>query len=127
MTTEQILELARAARRSPHARRVLHDAFIETFGDAYLQILVDAQFYADRWRTPQIVFFAPDRLREMMERWGRKGRVPRYIFSNWNVFRIQPARTLHLARNRAAQVEQQVVTVRPRSPSVSRAARVPLV
>ena len=121
MTLDQLLELARAARRSPHARRVLHDAFIETFGDAYLQVLKDAQHYADRWRTPQIVFFSPTRLREMAARWdvadalprGATGTLPRYLLANWSVFPIRPSRILNLARNRASQFEQQILTVRP--------------
>ena len=35
MTLEQILDLARQARRSPDARRVLHDALLERYGDVY--------------------------------------------------------------------------------------------
>ena len=59
MTLEQILELAREARKSPHARRVLHDALLEYYGDRYERVLVGAQAHADGWGAPQAVLFRP--------------------------------------------------------------------
>ena len=59
MTLEQILELAREARKSPHARRVLHDALLEYYGDRYERVLVGAQAHADGWGAPQAILFRP--------------------------------------------------------------------
>ena len=59
MTLAQILELAREARKSPHARRVLHDALLEHYGERYERILARAQTYADSFDSPQVILFRP--------------------------------------------------------------------
>ena len=62
MTLDEILQLAHAARRSPHARRVLHDALLERYGRAYEEILERAQQYADRHQRRYAVLLDLDLL-----------------------------------------------------------------
>ena len=54
-----ILQLARAARRSPHARRVLHDALLELYGPAYEEVLATAQRRADEELDPYVIVLRP--------------------------------------------------------------------
>ena len=54
MTLDALLELVRAARRSPHARRVLHDALLES-GPAYARALENAISFARSTNEPVAV------------------------------------------------------------------------
>ena len=76
MTLETILELARQARRSPHARRVLHDALLERYGDNYLRILSDAQRSAELFDTPVLVLLRAKGLSDAEHAWRFYMRAP---------------------------------------------------
>ena len=54
MTRDALIELVRAARRSPHARRVLHDALLES-GPAYARALENAISFARSTGKPVAV------------------------------------------------------------------------
>ena len=54
-TLTEVIGLAEAARRSPHARRVLHDALLERYGEVYEDKLTLAQVSADFNRKPYVV------------------------------------------------------------------------
>ena len=58
-----ILRLARAARSSPYARRVLHDALLELYGPAYEEILATAQRRADAANDPYAIILRPHLLK----------------------------------------------------------------
>lgn len=66
---DDVLELARGARRSPHGRQVLFDALIERYGRHFLLYLKKVQTEADRIGLPMMVFLEADRLPGMEQRW----------------------------------------------------------
>ena len=111
-TVDTILELAREARRSPHARRVLHDALIERYGDDYLFTIERAQKNAD-----DVVILRPDRLRAAdaaltVERRGGYITIP--TLENWHAL-SRLAVTMRSFRSRVYDEDSvAVVVVRPR-------------
>lgn len=91
-TLEQILELAKQARRSPHARRVLFDALIDRYGDDFLITVNNAQERADRDDRSLVIIFRPHRLHEADAAWreylgseNAAHRLYRFL-ENWHVF-----------------------------------------
>ena len=89
MTLETILELARQARRSPHARRVLHDALLERYGEIYLRVLDDAQRSAEIFDTPVLVMVRPQGLIDAENAWHHHMRVPRAVRVSYDILRHQ--------------------------------------
>ena len=85
-TLEQILDLVRQARRSPHARRVLFDALIDRYGKDFLDRIAYAQRYADRYSVPLLLFVDVPALVWSDELWSRERDAFR-----WNGYRAWPA------------------------------------
>ena len=81
MTLEQILELARQARRSPDARRVLHDALLERYGDVYEYAFEQAQRRADSFGEPRVFVVDIDVL--------RSGLPPQHAFWDWSIMTVR--------------------------------------
>ena len=132
MTLEQVLALARSARRSPHARRVLHDALLERYGLAYEEILDEAARFAAGAKKAVVVMLVPAQLVEaeaawraqrqarttLAREWGQpepeQEALPAHHLRNWAAIRLYNLADLARERNRSQATEQQVVTVRPR-------------
>ena len=132
MTLEQVLELARLARRSPHARRVLHDALLERYGEAYEEILDEAARFAAGAKKAVVVMLVPAQLAEAEAAWRSQQQasaflarewekpepkpeeIPAHHLRNWAAIRLYSLADLARERNRSQATEQQVVTVRPR-------------
>ena len=123
-TLDTILELAQAARRSPHARRVLHDALIDRYGDDYLITIERAQQSADENDVGYMVLLRPDRLSEadaslMKERRRPGGGFTRHMLETWDALSRLAVdfRTLRtgLFGGRGGRARIPVVVVRPRS------------
>lgn len=114
---DDILALARAARRSPHGRQVLFDALIERYGRHFLLYLKKTQAEADRAGTPIFVFLKADDLRAMERRWPQLEGWGAYAMSD--VLRAHVTRGLHTRQGGVRPIrgrdEQLLVTVRPRS------------
>ena len=90
-TLDQVLALADEARRSPHARRVLHDALLERYHRYYLTLVRQAQSDARSLEEPVAFVFYPETLTLLEKKWrsgppsaqGRNGL--RGAFSIWTV------------------------------------------
>ena len=132
MTLDEILDLALLARRSPHARRVLHDALLERYPDAYGFALKRAHETADAYGKPQIVMFAPNLLVDAEDAWRmqylayafraeergeepdpRRG-LPPHAAWNWGVFSVYTPADLQFSRNRSQATAQLLYTALPR-------------
>ena len=119
-TVDTILELAREARRSPHARRVLHDALIDRYGDDYLFTVERAQKSADENEVGFMVILRPDRLRAadaalMEERRRPGGGYTLPTLENWHAM-SRLAVDYRTFRSRVYDKDSIVVVVlRPRS------------
>lgn len=135
MTLGQVLALAKSARRSPEARRVLHDALLERYGLAYEDVLARAARIADRNGRPTIVLLAPGRLIAAEASWRAQQEAsawharewmreftpepfPAHLLETWAATPIYDYRDLMRLTNRSQATEQQIVTVHPsREPS----------
>ena len=124
VSVDTILDLAREARRSPHARRVLFDALIDRYGEDFLFTIVKAQERADRDGVSQMVILRPDHLpaadKELQYERQRHVGYPRMILEAWRVLAILPV-DLREIRGRK-QKEVSVTLVRPQPPHL-RASR----
>ena len=118
ISLDDILELARAARRSPHGRQVLFDALIERYGTAVLDYVAAVQEVADRTGRPQMIFLAPARLVRAERIWSHMPPRPATIamldLAGFTALRSYDALDLARARWRTQATEQQLVTVKPR-------------
>ena len=97
MTLEQILELAEQARRSPHARLVLHDALLERYGDAYEEYLAGTQRRADTFGHSRAILLDVDKIVRVATSAGL-----------WLALFNYPILDLHAARRRW-EIERQTV------------------
>ena len=70
-TLAQVLALVEAARRSPHARRVLHDALLERYGAGYESVIDYARELAAQSALDQAIILRPDKIAAADERWRR--------------------------------------------------------
>ena len=117
MTLETILELARQARRSPHARRVLHDALLERYGDGYAQILDDAGRSAMVFDMPILVMLLPRGLVNAENAWylaAPATTAPSYTFlRSWAFTFVDPS----YRHARQGGDSQHLLTVLPPSRS----------
>ena len=58
-TLAQILDLAKQAKRSPYARRVLFDALIDRYGERFLGVVAHQQLLADAWNRSRLIYLDP--------------------------------------------------------------------
>ena len=77
VSVETILALAEEARRSPHARRVLFDAMLERYGEAFERTIDRARAAGERREETTVMILAPKEL-EAAEDVVRAGRIPRW-------------------------------------------------
>lgn len=73
MMLDQILDLAMLARRSPYARRILHDALIERYGGDYTTFVERAHRYANEDLLAWGVFLNPSQLQKAEDAWRERG------------------------------------------------------
>ena len=85
MTLESILVLAQQARRSPHARRVLHDALLERYAAAYEAVLEMATAYARQTGVSQAILFYPKKLVGLEAKLRGQRRPTRFELTNEDV------------------------------------------
>lgn len=116
---DDILALAAAARRSPHARRVLHDALLERYGDLYKVVLDRAQGYADQSGRPDVVVLRPNRLAVAEAQLAAGNLDPRFLLEDLNAFAAYDLQAASQGgavyrRFRSAKDEVFVVIVKPR-------------
>lgn len=123
--------LFRAARRSPHLRRALHDKLLEVY-PGYDVIHDVAQRRADHERIPMIITASPICLRNATERWGRAvtdrnilraeigldplepAPIPAALLLEEGAFHVRSLADLRRSLGRNQFVEQQIVSLRPR-------------
>ena len=116
---DQVLELAREARRSPNARRVLHDALLERYGASYQFAIDEAGKQAASRKRPFIVMLVPEALVSAestpykRKEWRSADGVG--LLTYWyHAFRIHDLTGPGPRRSASHVAMQQVVTVRPR-------------
>ena len=117
MTLEAILVLVQQARRSPHARRVLHDALLERYGRCYEEVLAFAQNAAKNTREPILIILKVDALVSADAR-APKERCPSAFLLNAGdavsqVFWIVPVKTWWRFRTPHNRNFVHIMVVRP--------------
>lgn len=120
MTLDELLDLIAMARRSPHARRVLHDALLERYTRDYEHFLWRARVCADRAQRPCVVMVSAEVLEEVELRWAELYPTspfgpPLNWLENFNVFRVYDLKDLAQNQNRVL-TETLVTTVYPPGP-----------
>ena len=86
-TLDQVLALADEARRSPHARRVLHDALLERYGDDFGRVVERAGSMALAYNLPMVVTLRPSELRYVEGLWSG-AKLPTHVLENRGAFEV---------------------------------------